>query len=290
MKIRLTHSKCQAATALRVSSAVLVMAVLLAPPTLHAAPAAAPTTVDFGVGPQQSATELARRWVPVMHYLSEKSGLNVVFRTGKDIPTYQQEARKGAYDVIFINPYHYTLLHKDPGYEVFAQQKDATLHGVLVVRKDGPIKDPKQLDGSEGAFPAPTAVIAAVLPLQHLKKSGIEVKPVYVNSHDSVYRAVAKGLYAVGGGEGRTFESMPAEVKGELKILWKTDPMPPFVFAVHPRVSPDVVAKLKAAMLRMDKDPSAAPLLKAINFKGIAPAVDADYDVVRRLNIQMPKS
>lgn len=43
-------------------------------------------------------------------------------------------------------------------------------------------------------------------------------------------------------------------------------------------------------MLRMDKDPSAAPLLKAINFKGIAPAVDADYDVVRRLNIQMPKS
>lgn len=161
---------------------------------------------------------------------------------------------------------------------------------MLVVRKDGPIKDPKQLDGSEGAFPAPTAVTAAVLPLQHLKKSGIEVKPVYVNSHDSVYRAVAKGLYAVGGGEGRTFDNLPAEVKAELKVIWQTEGLPPFVFAAHPRVAPKVVAKLKAAMLQMDKDPAAAPLLKAINFKGIAPAVDADYDVVRRLNIQMPKS
>lgn len=256
---------------------------------LLAAPPAAATIVEFGVGPQQSTTELARRWVPVMRYLSEKSGLNVVFRTAKDIPTYQAQARAGRYDVIFINPYHYTLLHKNPGYEVFAQQKDAVLEGVLVVRKGGPIKELAQLDGSVGAFPAPTAVTATVLPLRHLKKQGIEVKPEYVTSHDSVYRAVAKGLYLVGGGESRTFEILPPEVKNDLAVIWKTEALPPFVFAAHPRVAPEVVTKLKAAMLQMERDPAAAPLLKGINFKGIAPAVDADYDVVRRLNIQMPK-
>lgn len=262
---------------------------LLVAARLHAAAAAGAPTVEFGVGPQQSTAELARRWVPVMRYLSDKSGLNVVFRTGKDIPTYQARAREGGYDVIFINPYHYTLLHKNPGYVVFAQQKDAVLEGVLVVRKTGPIKELSQLHGSVGAFPAPTAVTAAVLPLRHLKKIGIDVKPVYVTSHDSVYRAVARGLYPVGGGESRTFAALPPEVKTELKVIWKTEALPSFVFAAHPRVAPAVVAKLKAAMLDMDRDPAAAPLLKAINFKGIAPAVDADYDVVRRLDIQMPK-
>lgn len=251
------------------------------------APAETPA-IEFGIGPQQSITELARRWGPVVRYLGDRSGLNVVFRTGKDIPSYQAAAHQGRYDVIFINPIHYTMLHEKVGYRVFAQQKDTVLRGVLVVRKDGPIKRLQQLHGATGAFPAPTAVTATVLPLQHLKKNGIELKPVYVDSHDAVYRVVAKGRYPVGGGEARTFENLPAELKAELRVIWKTEPLPPFLFAAHPRLAADVVARLKAAMLRMDKDPAAAPLLKAINFKGIAPATDADYDAVRRLNIQVP--
>ena len=43
---------------------------------------------SFGIGPQQSATELAKRWTPVMQYLSEKSGVTLQFTTAKDIPTF----------------------------------------------------------------------------------------------------------------------------------------------------------------------------------------------------------
>lgn len=42
-------------------------------------------------------------------------------------------------------------------------------------------------------------------------------------------------------------------------------------------------------MINMDRNPEGRALLKTINFKGIAPAKDEDYDEVRRLQLRMPK-
>ncbi len=244
--------------------------------------------VGFGVGPQQSASELAKRWTPFLEYLGKKSGYSIQFQTSKDIPTYQHAMKSGQFDIAYINPYHYTLFHKAAGYDVFAQEKDATLTGVVVVRKDSPYKSMADLNSKDFACPAPTALTATVMPMQKFKQLKVNVTPNYVTSHDSVYRAVAKGLYAAGGGELRTFNNMDPEIRDQLRILWSTTSLPPFVFAAHPRVSKDAVKRIKEAMLQMDKDPAAAPLLKALNFKGIAAAKDADYNVVRKMNIQMP--
>lgn len=273
-----------------VLSGVCLAVLALTPPPLMAVEKQPDkkTVFSFGIGPQQAATELARNWGPVLRYLSEKTGYVIQFRTGKDIPTYQKQMHDGVYDLAYINPYHYTLFHKSAGYEVFAQEKDATLTGLLVVRKDSTYKSVKDLDGKTGAFPAPSAVTAAVLPFAHFKEMNVHVTPSYVTSHDSVYRAVAKGLYAVGGGEERTFNNMNPEVRDQLRVLWTAPPLPPFVFAAHPRVPKSAVNRIREAMLRMDQDPAAKPLLKAINFKGIAPAKDSDYDTVRQLNIRMP--
>lgn len=262
-------------------------------PMLLWRPAAAeptgPVVINFGVGPQQSAGELAKRWTPVFEYLSEKTGYTILFRTAKDIPTYQRQCKDGAYDMIYINPYHYaTLCRPGAGYEVFAQEKDARLVGVIVVSKDSPYRRMQDLDGRELAFPARAAVTAAVLPLQYFREHKVAVKENYVMSHDSVYRAVAKKLYAAGGGEQRTFDSLDPEVRNKLRVLWTAPPLPPFVFAAHPRVPMEAVKRVRAAMLQMDRDPAAAPLLRAINFKGIAPARDAEYDVVRKMHIKVP--
>lgn len=241
---------------------------------------------SLGIGPQQATTELAKRWGPVTRYLSEKTGYDIQFHTTKDIPSYQKNMREGLYDLAYMNPYHYTLFRKAANYDAFAQEKDATLTGVLVVHKDSPYKSVKDLDGKTGAFPAPGVPTAVVLPFAHFKEMNVRVTPSYVVSHDSVYRAVAKGMYAVGGGEERTFNGMDPEVRDQLRVLWNTQALPPFLFAAHPRVPAVAVQRIREAMLKMDQDPVAKPLLKAINLKGISPAQDSDYDVVRRLNIQ----
>ncbi len=245
--------------------------------------------LSFAIGPQQSTGELARRWVPIMEYLSKRTGYSIHFTTTKDIPTYQREMREGKFDIAYINPYHYTLFRRAAGYDAFAQEKDANLTGVVVVGKNSDIKDMSALNGKELAFPAPGALTATILPMMYFKEHGIAVTPHYVTSHESVYRAVAKGLYPAGGGEQRTFDNTDPAIRDQLRVLWTAPQLPPFLFAAHPRVPKAAVERVRAAMLAMEQDPEAKPLLKAINFKGIAPAKDADYDAVRKLNIKIPE-
>ena len=245
-----------------------------------------PREYTFGIGPTQSATELAKRWTPIMQYLSEKSGVTLIFKSANDIPTFQQQMREGVYDLAYINPYNYLQDHQSTGYNAFAREKDGKLFGVLVVKKDGPVKNVEHLNGKTIAFPTPAAIAATWLPLAMLKDKGVQVTPQYVNSMDSVYRSVAKGLFPAGGGEMRTFGSIDPEVKNELQILWTSEALPPFAFEAHPRVSAKDVNKIQKAMVAMEKDSQGMALLKAINFKGIEIADDAEYNDMRKLHIK----
>lgn len=248
---------------------------------------ASPTpTFSFGIGPQQSATELAKRWTPILQYLSEKSGIELQFRTGKDIPTFQEQMREGGFDFAYINPYHYLLFRKSAGYSAFAHERDGKLIGVLVVRADSKIRDLSQLRGQTLAFPSANALAATWLPLQMLKEQHVEVTPQYVTSMDSVYRSVAKGLFAAGGGEMRTLGAIDPEVRSQLRVLWTAETLPPFAFAAHPRVPKEAVVRVQKAMQEMALDATGQALLKAVNLKGMQAANDADYDDMRKLNIK----
>lgn len=240
----------------------------------------------FGIAPTQSATELAKRWTPVMQHLTEKSGISLQFKTGKDIPTFHHQMREGAYDFAYINPYHYLVSHKSAGYNAFAREKEGKLVGILVVKKGGAIENVSQLNGKTVAFPAANAIAATWLPMRMLQEKNATVTPQYVNSMESVYRSVAKGLFPAGGGTVQTLTTLDPEVKNQLHVLWTSEALPPFTFAVHPRVPKEVVAKVQKALDEMDTHPEGFALLKAINFKGMEPANDADYDAMRKMNIK----
>lgn len=248
--------------------------------------------LHFAIVPQQSPRELAKRWGPIIQYISERSGVALQFQTANSLTTYQQEMKAGLYDISFINAYYYAAFSNDAGYKVFAQEKDAKFIGIMVVRKDSPYQTMEDLEGKELAFPAPTAV-TSMLAYTHLKAKNIHFTPSYVISMDSVYRAVAKGLFPAGQGETRTFGSMEPEIRDQLRILWSAEPMPPFTFSAHPRVPPVVLQKIQKAMVEMANVPEGIELLKAVNMKGIAAAQESDYAAVRKLKLltleQAPK-
>jgi phosphonate transport system substrate-binding protein len=243
---------------------------------------------SFGIGPREAASELAKRWVPVLRYLSEKTGYTLQFTTARDIPAFQAQMKAGQFDLAFINPYHYILFHERIGYEAFANERDGTLTGIIVVRKDSPIRNMEALDNQIVAFPAATALAATVLPMAFFSENNVHVSPRYVVSMDSVYRAVAKGFFPAGGGEMRTYNTLAPDVRNQLRILWEAEPLPPFTFAAHPRVPRAAVAKIQQAMHDMDRNPQGAELLKTIKFKGIDPTDDSFYDRMRTLKLTMP--
>ena len=246
-----------------------------------------PLTLSIGVVPQQSATKLARLWTPICRYLSQQTGYRFVFKTAKDIPTFERRVASGEYDIAYMNPYHYTVYSVDPGYRAFAKETKKRIQGIIVVKKDSPIQSITELSGKTLAFPAPAAFAASVLPRAYFKTNQIDISPRYVSSHDSVYLTVSKNLYPAGGGIQRTFNNMPETIREQLRILWKTPGYTPHAFAAHPRLSADVVRRTADAMIAMAADEQGAKLLKDLKFNPIGPAQDEDWDDVRGLGIAL---
>lgn len=244
-------------------------------------------TIRFGIVPQQSAKKLAKLWTPVNAYLSKKSGLKIQFATAQDIPAFEKRVLAGEYDLAYMNPYHYTVFNQKPGYQAIIKQKDKRIHGIVVVPKDSKIDSLRELDGLTLSFPSPAAFAASVLPRAKMATDGIKITPKYVSSHDSVYLTVARGLFPAGGGVVRTLNNTDPQVQEQLKVLWTTPGYTPHAFAVHPRLDSGLAEKLQQALLSMNSDAEGRALLKTINFKGMEPATDADWDDVRSLNITL---
>lgn len=243
-------------------------------------------TLSFGIVPQQSATTLARLWTPVLEKLSAATGYRVEFKTAPDIPEFERRLARGEYDLAYMNPYHYTVFHEHPGYRAFAKEKDILLKGILVVRSDSPYKDLGDLANKTLAFPSPAAFAASMITRANLQSRSIPFEAKYVSSHDSVYRSIAKGLYAAGGGVTRTFNAMNNETRAQLRVLWMSPGYTPHAFAAHPRLDSVVVDKIQTGIVDLSNTKEGKALLAKLNFHGITYASDREWNDIRSMNLQ----
>ena len=242
-------------------------------------------TVTFGVVPQQSALELARNWMPLLEHLSDLAGVEFVFKTATDIPTFEARCEAGDYDVAYMNPYHYTVFH-DCGYAAVAKRAGSKIRGILVKQRGAQV-ELADLHGAEVALPAPRAFAATLLTLAGLDQMGFDATPRYVDSHDSVYMNVARGTYPAGGGIMRTFRSTAPEVRAKLEILWESPGYTPHAFAVHERIDAATRDRIAAALASVDEDERGQALLKPLKIPGLEAAEDSDWDDVRALELRV---
>lgn len=273
------------ATAASLSKTLLVAAACIAMTSLSPFTRAAQTEPPllFGIVPQQAASRLAKTWDPFIARLSAETGLQIKFATMKDIPTFEECLAQGVYDIAYMNPYHYTIYSEKVGYRAFAHQLNKKLQGILVTRKESAIKTLGDLQDQKIALPSPAAFGASVLPRAEMRSQGIDFEPVYVKSHDSVYRSVAAGFYPAGGGVQRTFNSIPEALRSQLRIIYRTQRYTPHAFAAKGDLAPEKVQAILTGMMRIAE--ATPELLKPINLKGFEAASDEAWDDVRGLGL-----
>lgn len=259
---------------------LFIYAIVLSIPTANAS-----QEYSFGIVPQTNGSKLSKLWSPILKYLEENTNVKLRFATTRNINTFEKRLVAGKYDIVYMNPYHYTLFHDKQGYNAFAKAKNKRLKGIIVVKKDSPYKSIDDLDNTELAFPS-NAFAANLVPSAVLTSKNLSYSPKFVSSHDSVYRNIARGRYPAGGGVMRTFNNTSSEYRDKLRILWRSDGYTPHAFAAHPRVPQEIVINLQKALLQMENDPYGKALLKKIRLKGIEKGQDKEWDDVRALNIQ----
>ena len=166
-----------------------------------------------------------------------------------------------------------------------AKDGGTPLIGIIVARKDGP-KDIKSLQGAKIATHDVAAFMTAYVRYGYLQDNGVQIEPVGVGSLESVYLTIDKGLFPAGISIQRAFGLLDLEKQARFNVLWKSDPLPPFAYAAHPRVAPKVIEQVRQALLAMSENTEGRALLAKVNIKAIIPASDKDFDAMRRLKIE----
>ena len=147
------------------------------------------------------------------------------------------------------------------------------LTGILVVRRDDPIRAVQELDGKTLAFPAPNAFGASLWMRALLaEREKIRVTPTYVQTHGNVYRQVIRGAAAAGGGVNHTLSQDRDEVKGELRVLLETPGVAPHPLSAHPRVGAALCRALADAMLALAGTAEGRAMLLAVEMEGVVRA------------------
>lgn len=229
---------------------------------------------SFAVVPQFTPVDIGIRWTPLLKRLEADTGFTFQLRVRDKIPAFEAEFMRGDPDFVYLNPYHMVMAAKARGYVPLVRSAES-LHGILVVDRNGPVKTLADINGANLAFPSPNAFGASLYMRAYLsEKEKLVFTPVYVGTHQNVYRHVLLGEEAAGGGIMATLEREPESMRSRLHTLLKTPESASHPVAVHPRVPREAREKVARALIAMNRDPAGRKLLEDVELGGV---VNADY-------------
>ncbi|MDP1524343.1 MAG: phosphate/phosphite/phosphonate ABC transporter substrate-binding protein [Rhodocyclaceae bacterium] len=231
----------------------------------------------FGVVPQYEQRKLFVIWKPIVEELSKRSGLTLNLVATLTVPEFERELAKGNFDIVYANPYHILRESSRQGYVPLVRDKEP-LRGILVVRKDSPVKNVAELNGQTLAIPSFNAVGASLLiraDLEHLFQ--VKMTPLNVKTHTSVYLNVATGLVPAGGGVEKTFNEQAQKLQDQLRVLYTTREMPSHPVAAHPRIPAADRSKIQRAFLDLAATEAGRALLAKVPITEAIPTTIKDY-------------
>ncbi len=240
----------------------------------------------FGVVPQFEARKLYQTWKPILKVLQEKTGHTFTMQGTESIPEFEKEFMNGSYDFAYMNPWHSLMAFKQQGYLPLVKDGIRKLQGILVAPKNSEISSIQQLDGKQIAFPAPNALGASLLMRTELQnKHRLNIQPIYVGTHSSVYLNVILKQAAAGGGVMRTLKKQDPKLQSLLQIIYKTENIAPHPISAHPRVPKPVIEQVKLAFLAMKDDPEQQKLIEKIPMKSPVIATVDDYKPLEAMGL-----
>jgi phosphonate transport system substrate-binding protein len=241
----------------------------------------ATTVYSIGVVPQFEQRKLYATWKPIVDDLERRTGLHFSLVTTLKIQDFEKAFARGEFDFAYVNPYHVVQLHEAQGYIPLVADK-VPLRGIIVVRKDGPIKTPADLDGKTVAFPSPNALGASLLVRSDLDQiHHVRITPLYVKTHSSVYLHVAKDLAAAGGGVEKTLQEQDESVRAQLRVIYTSRSCPSHPIVAHPRVPSGVREAVRKALFDLGETAEGKEMLSKVPITQFIAVRYDDYGVMR---------
>lgn len=215
----------------------------------------------LAVHPLYNPRRLEAVYGPLISQLSASTGRPFRLEASRSYAAFEEKLAHREFEFALPNPYQ-TLHAREYGYTVFAKEADdSRFRGLFLARKgDGPTTL-EEVRGKKVAFPAPTALAAAMLPQLFLARAGLKAgrdyEPVYVGSQESSIMSVATGDVALGVTWPPPWEALTAErpeLATQLEVRWETASLVNNSVMARDDVDPALVAQVRDALLAFSPD------------------------------------
>lgn len=219
----------------------------------------------IAIVPQHTPLLVYRYWRPFVERLEKNMGVSLKILTYKNFEDFIKALQNGEPDFSYLSPYHLVLARQQQDYIPLLRDAEKQLIGLVVVRKDSPVKRVNELAGKEIAFPSPNAFAASLYLRAWLReKLGLDFKPRYVGTHGNVYRNVVRKFVSAGGGVNVTLSAQPEALQNSLRVLYEIPGVAAHPLAVHQRVPAKIRSKFIQSVLAFRDSDATRELLQGI--------------------------
>jgi phosphonate transport system substrate-binding protein len=265
-----------------------------------AADKANPDTLRVALLPDENAATIIQNAGPLKAYLERTLGKTVEIVVTTDYSSMIEAMRFGRIEIGYFGPFSYVLAKsKAPEIEPFAvgvERGQPFYRSIMIANAEGPVKSLEDVRGKPFAFGDQASTSSHLAPRAHLAKLGLigdkDYKVVHLGKHDAVARAVAAGQVPAGALSEPIYRSLVEGGKvdaSKLTQLALSDKIPNYPMTVQGYLAPALKDGIRKAFLELN-DPE---ILKLFRVEALAPATDADYDVLREmakvLNLDLEK-
>jgi phosphonate transport system substrate-binding protein len=155
--------------------------------------------------PDESPTELQRKFKPLGDYLADKTGMEVSFVPVTDYAAAVEALVNGKVDLAWFGGFTFVQANdrsKGQVEPLVQRAEDETFKSVFITTADSGVKSLGDLKGKTFAFGSPSSTSGHLMPRSFLLKNGIkpddDMRVSFSGAHDATAFAVAGGKVAAG--------------------------------------------------------------------------------------------
>jgi phosphonate transport system substrate-binding protein len=233
--------------------------------------------ITVGVITEENAEDRQKRWQPFLDYMQDELGVEMTWREATDYAGVIQALKAKKIELAWFGPASFArawIVTDEQAVPLAAEiDKDGGFgyYGVIIVRKDSPYQDLKDLEGVRFGFADPNSTSGHQAPRFFLEKEGIDVdnyfgSTTFSGSHESSVKMLMDGQFdAVATWWTNEKKSSMSRMEekgmidpGQYRIIWKSPRLPSDPFTVHASAPEDMQKDITKALLKMHKkDPKA---------------------------------
>ena len=259
-----------------------------------------PRHLRFSVVPDGDVQTALKNYQPILDDLQSSLGIPVEVFTPSSYGAVIEGLLSGSIDVARLGPASYVSAKaSDPditAFSTFAQKRGAFddegafYYSLLVVRTETPFKTAEDLRGKTLALVDPDSTSGNKIPRQLFSRViGIPLERhfgriSYAGSHPLAAAALLQGRVDAAFVSSANLTTLVTEGKmhkEDVRVLWRSMPIPMDPFVYRGSFCRDVQDKIRAAFL--DQRKSSATVLKSMNAIRFVPVRDRDYQVIKDL-------